>query len=259
MKLYTFLIFLLIISCKTNNKEITRSKTREFVDALEAFQIMADSTYLKPEIKKTLISDKDTVNQKLIFFVDTNRFEFTFKYLTIRSDVKTNQTPYNEMLDLKQKMGPVKFNYNMLESIQIGYLFNYEAPQYLENIPNHLTDKDLPSVIIIKDFNMDGRMDFGISDAPSGHNISQSIYLNLKDGFVYWNKISGFPIWELNPLNRTITSGFTSGREYIKIIYQVTNDTNCTEIIKETLRENSGKYRKKVYRYGKLKENYLIK
>ncbi|MEQ8423090.1 MAG: hypothetical protein RIA63_00170 [Cyclobacteriaceae bacterium] len=201
-------------------------------------------TYIEPEgdhsnlgvkIDRRLLAD--TVKQKLIFACNHSDFTFSVVYLVSKPvDFRYWRI---RMIDLRQLSGPL-FTKRMLGHLSNNFEDFYHIPIEipLSDFNSIITDGDIGYFLKLKDYNMDGVIDVGISIDASGNNVDESIFINLSNSYFYWKGLSGQPIWEENKAERTITTGWHMGADtYGKYVYKILSDTTLIELLREDSKE----------------------
>lgn len=197
----------------------------------------------------------DTITQRLKFEVDGNNFDFEIKYI-IKEPFNFTSFWQKEILEFRPIQCPVSFSKDMLKRLKENFWLFYYIPvkDFKDKIQPTISAKDISEFFIIKDYNLDGITDFGISDTPSGNNVYEDIYVNLDNNFFHWKGLSGLPIWTVDQKTRTITTGWHMSADIHSVSeFIITNDTTLTEVSKEETEElNDKQIIRKTYKYSVL-------
>lgn len=197
----------------------------------------------------------DTVRQNLAFAVGGDEVKFYIEF--VMKKYRSGAEGWRMILLAFKKTGStLPFSDQMIERLQEDFESFYSIPvvNYQPKIKPVLTLQDVEHFLIVKDYNLDGVDDVGISQSPSGNNVFEHIYIRLNDRFVYWKKLSGNPVYFFHPGERKITTVWHMSAEAHSIReYKITGDTTLHEVSgDDTIVLDDEKLIKKTYQDGKL-------
>jgi hypothetical protein len=253
MKGKLIILLMIIVSCSkkadTNRNWDNDSLKTDIVIKTDSSGILGKLT--SPRL--TILGD--TISQRLVFEVSGNNFEFEVKYV-IREPFNFTSFWQIDILEFKPVQCPSTFSKDMVSRLKENFWQFYRIPlkDFDDKIRPTISAADISEFFIVKDYNLDGVTDFGISDTPTGNNVYEDIYVNFNNNFFHWKGLSGLPIWTVNQNRRTITTGWHMSADIHSISeFTITNDTTLTEVSKEETEElNDRQIIRKTYKYSKL-------
>jgi hypothetical protein len=233
MKISLLITFSLLISCsKTEDK--TTALVVENASSIKE-QVKAPTMLITPaedEIDSIEVMAGDTISQALSFKVGDHDFEFTIQYV-IKTPYKYSPRFNLDIIYFNQVIAPESFSNRMYERLKenFGYFYRIPLENYQKKIRANINEEDIGEFFIIKDYNLDGIDDFGISISPSGNNVFEDIYININGKFVYWKGLSEIPIWHVDKNHRRLTTGWHMSADiYSEAEYEISADTILNQI-----------------------------
>lgn len=185
--------------------------------------------------KKQIVFFKsgDTLVQKTNLIIGKKSIVGEFKYKVILDSTKWRKYWRKEIIDSKQLVPDSTIPSEIFESLLDNFIVFYYINDTIK--PKEILEVDDVSYFFkVKDYNLDGILDIGISNDPSGNNVNEEIWVNINDKYVRWNSLSGMPLWEVDTINRTITTGWhMSATQYVKTKMKIVGDTGLITIYNE--------------------------
>jgi len=180
----------------------------------------------------------DTIHQHLRFAINNCQFEFDIRYILRKHNSELHSSWSKEILKFEQVKAPVKFTSGQLNTFSESFRMYYVIPTGNRELKEIIGENDITDFFKIKDYNLDGINDFGLSLEPYGPNDNELIFTWLGKGFHYWTGLSKRPIWNFNLPDRTITTGWhISADQYYTEDYKIIDDTTMTALSSKQVSE----------------------